>query len=92
MRTMVRVAEDVRKEPSIEKRLGFVEDEPVKMRLTFAEMTNTLGKLAERTHDGLRVDRLVRRAVTHPRSRSVLGHLNQRHKGLGRKRILELVV
>ena len=45
---MVRVAEEVRKEPSMEKRLGFVEDEPVKMRLTFAEMTNTLGKLAEK--------------------------------------------
>lgn len=47
--TVVRVSEEVRKEPSTEERLRFVEDELTKMRQTLAEMAQTLGKLVEKS-------------------------------------------
>jgi hypothetical protein len=49
MHTVVRVSEQVGKEPSTEERLRFVEDELTKMRRALAEMTETLGKLVERS-------------------------------------------
>jgi hypothetical protein len=52
MHTVVRVSEQVEKEPSTEERLRFVEDELTKIRRALAEMTETLGKLVEKNSRG----------------------------------------
>ena len=59
MHTVVKVSEEVGKEPSTEERLRFVEDELAKMRRTLAEVTETLGKLVEKSAGWPQVDQLL---------------------------------
>jgi len=60
MHTVVRVSEEVRGEPSTEERLRLVEDELAKMRRTLAEMTETLGRLAEKSAEWSRGETLTK--------------------------------